>query len=662
MKTKSTIVLTLILVSTIAMPSMAAAYDKPLVDVDEIQQGGLGAFSMQNVFGGFGSALGGYGPGGQVLGQVFMMLFTDVYENLNMSQKMPGVWVFNATTKKTYNTTIQLSGDSTHYLPKDYNVSGVNSTDNVYCKVTKDGSAKLTYERGAGVTLIIWDNDRSFVDLLWKMITFVKSFSFDMETLSRQQISQGIQLISYFFIHINEIFTGDELFVLNPITWQKMSIDPNPSISITKEWKTSGGLNLTQPQISEITTIAQQRDDPYVKYLTSGNITIDKTQTWTEFTFDLFQLWVKTFHINIDLGVVGNMLSNLGGGGGTPSMGELFKGLDIEFFLFSHHLTGVFLYNDTNEDNNLSVEYSNVTDSNGDPIKVNGTYVQVPTTSEVTHRLYLQNASLYKYLAPEVAADGKSISWGFNITEVSVAPIPVGIGIDTYNQSESYTLDNIYLGFTFEPNVHSDRYVNAPVKLDQHFGEWDSTLPGNLDLAVIYISTALRFKLAADIDPVQGNYLDSAKNDFKDGNETLSIGDYIGGPFQDKLEFVNITGPGYYLNGTHYNANTSIIPLGLWEGEMNRRDTFQDSSGTSSQAYASEIAVQVDFNVMAYAVCYPEFNSSGQAIIHDPTFNVFMVFPPEEGILAIIILSALIAPFGVATVIITMLKRRKMMY
>jgi hypothetical protein len=62
---------------------------------------------------------------------------------------------------------------------------------------------------------------------------------------------------------------------------------------------------------------------------------------------------------------------------------------------------------------------------------------------------------------------------------------------------------------------------------------------------------------------------------------------------------------------------------------------------------------------MAYAVCYPEFDGSGEAIVHDPTFNVFMVFPGGPTFEAVILLAALIAPFGIATVIITLLKRRR---
>ncbi|MFO7795832.1 MAG: hypothetical protein R6W84_06735 [Promethearchaeia archaeon] len=58
---------------------------------------------------------------------------------------------------------------------------------------------------------------------------------------------------------------------------------------------------------------------------------------------------------------------------------------------------------------------------------------------------------------------------------------------------------------------------------------------------------------------------------------------------------------------------------------------------------------------MAYAVCYPDFNGSGEKLVHDPTFNVFMVFEPTA-FWALILLVGGVSILGVATVLI---KRKK---
>ncbi|TFF85056.1 MAG: hypothetical protein EU551_04675 [Promethearchaeota archaeon] len=684
MKTKSIIVLTLILVSTIAMPTMVAGYgtDTQTNEINfddlEISQDGIGDM-IGGLFGGFGSILGGGGgAAGQLLGQVFMMLFTDMYSNFSMNEMMSGVYVFSATT--TDNSTGNsrtLSGNATHYLPYSYyNDLGIDpANQTVYCNVSTEGQVSIDYEAGVGITLIIWDNDKSFVNTLMRIINFVKSLDLENGNITRDQIIQGLQLISWFFIHINEIINGDELFVLNPITWQKIKITPIGGVDVETNWLRTGidkrinsdDVYLNDTQVGVLHSSANSNKDAYMQFLTINQTTVNNPQFWTEFTFDLFQLWVKNFHINIDLGEIGNLIGNLGSGSGgsNPSLGDIFKGLDVEFFLFTHHLAGTFLYDDRDDNDNLSIEYVNLTDSNGDPIKTsNNRTIQVPQSTEITNRVHLRNATDFKYLSP--SREDNSIKWGINVTDVNVSTIPVGIGLDALTQTDNYELDNLYLGFTFEPETSPYGYINAPVKLDQHFGKWTNSTGGTdlpniegLDLAVMYISTGLHFHLQGNVSEVEENYMTSASKDFKDGNKSLSIGNYISGDIEDKLEFVDIAGPGYNMSGGFYQANTSVIPLGLWESEMERRDTFNQTSYSSSQVYVSEISLEIDFQVMAYAVCYPEFDGSGAAIIHDPTFNVFMIFPGAPTFEAVILLSALIAPFGIATVIITLLKRRR---
>jgi len=675
MKTKSAIVLTLIVVSTIAMPTMVAGYGTGTqtseFDFDdmELSQDGVGSM-LGSFFDGFGSILGGgAGAGGAVLGQVFQMLFTDMYDNFSMNEMMSGVYVFSGTANDTDSRSRELSGNTTHYLPYNYYEYAKIDPNNeiVYCNVSANGNVNITYEVGAGVTLIIWDHDKSFVNTLMRIINFVKTLG-DGD-LTREKIIQGLQLISWFFIHINDIINGDELFVLNPITWQKMVIEPQGGgVNIETNWLRTGTDKtidsddeyLNSTAVSWLTDNASANQDPYMEYLTVGDDLINETQTWTEFTFDLFQLWVKNFHINIDLSELGNLFSN--SGSGSPSLGDIFKGLDVEFYLFTHHLGGTFLYDDKDDNDNLSVDYEPVLNSTGDPIQIDGKNVTVPTTNEIKNRLYLQNATEFQYSSPFL--EDNSIRWGINVTGVNVSTTPLGIGLDILGQTQTYELENIYLGFTFEPETSPYGYINAPVKLDQHFGKWgNSTGELNniegLDLAVVYVSTALHFHLQGEVQEAEKKYMESVKDDFKDGNKSLSIGNYLSGDIEDKLDFVDIAGPGYNISDTNYPANTSIIPLGLWEGEMARRDTYNDTSYSSTQTYVSEISLEIDFQVMAYAVCYPQFNGTGEAIIHDPTFNVYMVFPGAPTFEAVILLTALLAPFGIATVIITLLKRRR---
>ena len=135
---------------------------------------------------------------------------------------------------------------------------------------------------------------------------------------------------------------------------------------------------------------------------------------------------------------------------------------------------------------------------------------------------------------------------------------------------------------------------------------------------------------------------------------------HIGGRAADKLDFVDIAGPFYEIGmdrstAPQYNASTNILPLMLWKWEMDRHDTFELGDGTESQTFASDISITTEFNVMVYAVCFPEFNGSGEGIWHDPTFSVYMVFK-GEAFWAIVVLIAGVGLVGVATILI---KRRK---
>ena len=128
---------------------------------------------------------------------------------------------------------------------------------------------------------------------------------------------------------------------------------------------------------------------------------------------------------------------------------------------------------------------------------------------------------------------------------------------------------------------------------------------------------------------------------------------------QEELDFVDIAGPEYLYGNDEStvksaNATTNIIPLVVWEWEMNRHDTVYTDQG-SAETFASNISVSVEFDVLIYAVCYPEFNGTGVGIWHDPTFSVYLIFESKE-FWALVVLIAGVGLVGVATILI---KRRK---
>jgi len=708
--TKSLMVITLVLASFTATPMMVAGYDYD----DDYTYDQLGDLDPTALIGGFGSIFGmmfrGLGPGGNILATVFDMLFKQSLTNFSGQEVpgMPGVFALSATQENTfsYSRAFDSSKNQIYKVPYDYMEDAYNVSEYglAYCEVERSGTIQYNLTVGAGITLIIWDNDGSFVDAVVKIIEFYKDIQQYLPSLSTSSpsisspstiggipdklIQKGVELITWFLIHINDIFTGEELFVLNPITWQKLEIQTSAGFSISKTWKVTGkdgfdDLDSTlEAAILDGDTIldswnitAQARKDSYMEWLlTEVELVADLRQTFTSFTFDLFQLWIKNFEIHID---VAEILNLLGGSGAPINPAAIFQGLNIELFLFTHHLTGAFLYNDTATgpipDGKLSANYTQVTNDDGDPIyDSEGDPVEVPRSSEITHRLMLGTVNDFDYAEP--TKDDNKLSWGLTLNEATLIPIPVGVDLDSYLGTTEESLDYIHFGFTFEPiqttletkDGGTVPVLHGAVKLDQFFAPWnDPSSPyannpiAGLDLAIIYVSTVLHFEL--DINTIEDDptaALDPA-DDYDETTRSLKIGDYLDSNIKDKLDFVDIAGPDYEYgvedeaSRATAPANTSILPLALFEAEKDAHKTFEGTPG-ETETFAADFGLNVTFNVMVYAVCFPMFEG-GSGIWHDPTFSVFMVFE-ATGFWALILLVAGIGLLGVATILI---KRRK---
>ncbi|HUW89043.1 MAG TPA: hypothetical protein VMV43_00840, partial [Candidatus Nanopelagicaceae bacterium] len=440
--TKSLMVITLVVASFTATPMMVAGYDYD----NDYTYDQMGITDPSALIGGFGSILGGVfrgiGPGGDVLATVFEMLFMQTLTNFSGKEILPGVYAISATQENTYSDLRDFSTprNQTYMVPFDYieGTYNISKYGYAYCEVATSGTYQYNLTVGAGVTLVIWDKDGSFVNAVKKIIDFFTEIQPYLGGLSssstesprtssiggipEELIQKGVELITWFLIHINDIFTGEELFVLNPITWQKLVIQTDSGFSISKTWKVTGNdeildeydvtLETAIPEglaiLNSWNITAQAKQDSYMEWLfTELEVVANIKKEFTSFTFDLFQLWVKNFEIHIDVGEILSLVS--GGGGGSINPAAIFQGLDIEFFLFTHHLTGAFLYNDSNSDKKLSANYVQVNNSIGDPVLVDGHPVEVPHSSELTHKIMLGTVNDFDFALP--AQDGNKISW-----------------------------------------------------------------------------------------------------------------------------------------------------------------------------------------------------------------------------------------------------------
>ena len=690
---KSVMVFTLLIASAIATPVMAAGYgnDDDSYQFDQVP--GIGSpGELKNVFKSFGSIFSGFGYGGQILGQVFGMLLMQTLSNFSESEVMPGVYVLSAFQENETSGTRDFgTGTYEYYMPpRDYDQSIVPTGKGyAYCEVKKEGMANYTVKVGGGVTLLIYDHDKSFIPAIQKVIDFVnRLMNMNLNSLTDEEQTQlihdGVEVITWFLIHINDIFTGDELFAVNPITWQSMKITPLPGFQLTKTWKVTGDNRVDGPGdetlssaigtinatklLNSWNTTAKARKDSYMEWLlTTTDDVVLADHYFTAFSFDLVQLWMKNFEIHIDAGAIVDLINGMGSGG-QINVADIFRGLDIEFYLFTHHLAGAFLYNDSNHDGTVSSSYDNLT-IDGNPVEIDNRPVQIPDHSEITHRIMLGNVTNFTFELPHKTGANK-ISWGLTLNNPTLVPVPLGVDLNSYLGATPENLQYIHFGFSFEPKEVAAGILYAPIKLDQFFSPWNSASAPHsnnnidgLNLAIIYLSTMLHFHLNVATlgeNPEDPTTLLNPADDYNNQTHTLMVGNYLGRSFQDKLAFVDIAGKSYQygvedeaLRETA-KANSSIIPLALYQGEVERHDTFVPSDTSQVLTFATDVQLNISFNVMAYAVCFPMFND-GTGIWHDPTFSVYMVFE-AQGFWALILLIAGVGLVGIATILI---KRRK---
>ncbi len=728
---KTVLIIAFLISSSISLPLMVSGQEYGVSSAPGTPDGGMMG-DPSALWGGMGRAMGmfgQFGPAGAVLGKVIMTLFM---QGLDISSKemLPGVFVLNASMEDTHYWNDSSNHYRKYWVPWGYLSNRTEEEigwGNPYCLVGREGTVHYNFTSGAAVTFIIWDSDGSLIKALQKVIDvgkelfrMAKHFEENPPTeaeatkAATKMVGKIANVVSYLLIHINDIINGDELIMLNPITYQTLLITTGDDFKITKEWYYADGSEIPEGLIADWgwKTMAEDHNDEYMLWLLSKQyIPSKRVKKWTHFTFDLIQLWIKNFHVEIDANAIMQLLSQViptgnGGGGGLIGLSDgnsnsgdpfeginpaaIFDGCDIEFYLFTHHLSGAFLYNDENDDGKISVEYVDVLNkTTGEPIEIDGTTVQVPNSTEVTHRIHLGEVDDFEVKEPTTNYNNgvpESISWGMQMNDVNISTVPLCVKMEDYvGDVPEENLDFIFFGFTFIPNITDSveikedgvtktiQLASGKVKLDQYFAPWNDGAGPNadisgLDMAFIYLSTALHIHFNLSLDEVsqekilaydeQRDHPMLTEDDYHEEEHALYIGNYM--PEAPVVPFVDIAGP-YYdqvspTNTTQYPASTSIIPLGLFEAGVSDFSTHMDEE-TPSASFTSEAFIQTEFNVMLYSVNYPTFDGSGDGILHDPVFSVFMTWEAQS-IISIVLLLGGITLIGVATILITRRKNK----
>ncbi len=723
---KSTLLVSLILVMAIGAPAMTNAQ----TGSSELDLAGMfsDSSSFSGILGTMAGAFGGFGGAGKVIGQILMIL-ADQFMNLTGTELIDGLFVLNATADYVDNSTVFVPGATqkrTYYADYDiyeqvepYIEGNLTVTENAgypYCEVSRTvtgtKNTTVTTSVGMSVTLAIWDSDNTLVNTIDRIVKTVqkvyKIMNDPASDESKQQaaIKEAVSAIMYLLIHINDIITGDELILCNPITYSSTKVEGN--FTETHNWKMSvydsnGGvvktLNLNQTTINHMAVIAEAEENDFMSWLTWIGIPDGKhTIEYGSFSFDLVELWLKRFYVSLDMGALADLIGGSSESTSSFNPASILKDLDIEFYLIWHHLVGGLFYDDANDNGEIDVTYVNATDANGDVIMNNGTAVQRPDSSEVTHFIGIKSMSGRIWRMPTIGTDGKSVTWGVRFLNPVLFWTPIGMSSEDRcgNSTSSATLNYLDLGFTFTAGeditiknmdgTDSDvKGKDASVKLNQAFGNWsavpsslDSSLDG-LDFSVVYVSTILHVHFTLQLlqkalgkttteeaEDVWSEGSGAVANSYSSADNSLSFGTAAatGTAAIPMVARVDIAGPSYdiyeHLGGAKHTqkASTQIIPLALYTLDAQAGVDYTSSAMTGG-GFTANAFLGVEFSVMLYSVNYPAFSDySGGEIVHDPTFSIFMTF--EAGTYwAIILLVGVVALVGIAAVLITRSKNNR---
>jgi hypothetical protein len=702
MKTKSIMLAMMITVSLFFAPAIAVRAQDPGMGAGDIDPDTM-AMAVGQIFG----MMRGFGASGDVLGRVFELMFMN-FRNFSATESaLKGVYVMNASLvtqsqNEQYNFTEK---DTSYYYPwGQYNLNNPTvpiqyRNEYPYMKVEKSGSVNVSKTEGAAVTFFIWDNDGTLIRALDRIIqTFaeLKAIEEDPNTTDeeaqKQAASAVISALTYFVIHINDIINGDEVIVLsiNGFTEYKVTFE-NYSETVSWHHTINGQANDSTDLTATFSdwrnvyeTKANLHKDSYMQWMLAQSSKPNSTysDSYTEFSFDIIQLWMKNFEIHVDVAALLSLLTaaqNSVDSGQPPAQDplngtaieDIFQGLDIEFYLLTHHFAGFILYDDTKF---ASDPLLNTTANNGVPDIVRrsvGTYenssVDVIVDSEATDYLVFTGSNFH-FIDPVISTE--SITWGIETTDLEFRVIPIGLNPSEVNKTDApvIKMEKFKLGFSFIINAAQTvnveefslqnstaaqaRMGEAKVKLVTEFGAWNDTSSianKSLDLATVMISTILHVHLKIEnkdlVVPEEGAGALMSENNYNETDHKIRVGDYKGAL---PLAAIDIAGPEYeQYNGTEkttHAAKTTLIPQVYAELNAKSSQTYEDSQGGINVMSG---ALTIEFSALIYAVSYYSFDSTGQRIVHDPTFSIFITFDnPAFWALIFVIASVVLAGIG----------------
>ncbi|MHA1475512.1 MAG: hypothetical protein ACTSQ5_10025 [Promethearchaeota archaeon] len=714
LKLKSYTILALFMMSTFAgsMISNASAdklYVSPDSDPDALN---IGLAQMFGMFRDFGAS-------GELIGNVLEMMFMN-FENMSATQEIDGVYVLNASViqaEESGSFTYSESRTEQYHPWGVYNLEDATNPDDQdeypYFEYYQNGTINYNKTEGVSITFIIWDNDGTFIDALDKLISTFKELTKIQEDDVPDEVAQQaaleavISAVTYFFIHINDIITGDEVIILNTIAFTNYVADfdgdKNGTWYVTEEGvKTNNRLLFDAlPSFEDdYREIAEYYNDEWMLYILDEGWEFRETQNYTTFSFDIIEIWLKEFQVSIDTEAILGALAGTEGAeyfSGKEAT-DIFQELKLEFYVFTHHFQNWYLFDDEKFDKDYSnsstfvqdqtedaigngvpdVLFENIADPGDDP-------VHVITDAEVVDYILFRGADEWTFKEPVYDTEENKMEWGIRAENLGFRIIPMGLKDDEIDLDDAPVehMEFMEIGFSFQPEksfvVETGDYINAQgeetmgsakVKLVQSFGQWDLDTDDkpftphlkntSLDLTTVYMTTIFHFKLWIENKQIvdAGEAPDEGllnESNYNRETHKIKVGDI---DEELPLADIDIAGPDYNQTGVNtgdYPAKTTIIPTVYAEFEGQSSETYTQNDTSTGQINAT---LNIEFATLIYAVSYDTFGmgnanyTSGDEIIHDPTFTIFIT-TTNPGVIAIILVIGAVGMAGIAAVLIT---------
>jgi hypothetical protein len=702
-KTKTTILFAVLLLGVFMVPGISTVNAQGGFNFDfssmtgseiaEVPAGiGAGIASMFRMF-------DGLGPSGAALGEVFGLLFMNLMNFSIHDDLVDGVYTLNVSQTITESWEEYYQDDEIYWIWEQEYDDGITG-EYPYVRIQRSGSANVTYTSGAAVVFIIWDNDGSLIAAIDKIVDAFHAVrnalessgdpnGWDDETRNEVisiVVNEVLEAAAFLLFHINDIIKGDELIVSNIITWESYNLETSADYTVSKtynewdDWNLGDDDPINGVTLSNWLNEANARDDDYMKWLLSpGGLVGSEIKQWSRFSFDLIELWLKNFEIHINASAIVSALTDMMALQDPFSglgLADIFQGMDIELYVMTHSLKGLIAYNDTNLDNVPSVDYTTIEEG--------GVSSEIITDSEAEFYFALGTIGSITFNEPVLTSDSKGIKWGIMLDNVQLSAVPIGMSPDDVATPINENIDYISMGFTFTPKlkeiVSTDGYVtlesdisdaqlaNGTVKLDQAIGIWNGAGVVNnpdlagLDIAVVFISTIVYFHFNIDVqqyDPLSEDPTAGLANSSQyQADGTIKIGNAAG---DLPVAAVDICGPSYAqspdgLTYVTHPAYSTTIPMGFLDFNLGASGTYVETANPSRNFQAS-LFLNVTASVLIYAVAYPTFDGSGDDLIHDPTFSVFMTWD-NPGFWAVILVIGGVTLVAVAAIMITKRKNR----